>query len=495
MDDLSGFCCWNVACRDYSKRGTGNLSVTSRYGPDKARRMLRCRTCKARFSERKGTALFGAHLDPAKAEAVLSHTAAGVGVRGTGRLCDVHRDTVSRYRRLIRKESRREPPKVRSVAVFLETSHAYARENLHGIRSYLRQHRSWKIRFSEQGRGVEPPPWLVRWKGDGILARMENDRLASAIAATGLPVVDVSCYRLLPSMPSVEPDPIELARLAVDHLVERGLKSFGFCGVPGIPWSDLRGEAFARLVAEAGYECNVYVTNATHQPIASSWNIDKTAIARWVRSLPKPVGVLGAWDGCALQVLEVCRNLNVSVPDEVAVLGVDDDELLCDLADPPLSSIKSSAFRIGYRAASLLDEMMAGQEVSREIEFVRPGGVVVRQSTDLLAIQDQPISEAMRFIRDHSCEGIGVDDILDVVPVSRRMLESRFKAIVGYTPHEAIVRIQLRRVRELLTETDLSLTAIAQMSGFNYLNYMCSFFKKRTGLTPGEFRAQNRART
>ncbi|SIN79426.1 transcriptional regulator, AraC family [Singulisphaera sp. GP187] len=498
MADLSHFCCWNSQCPDYSKTGVGNLSITSRYGPDQERRMLRCRTCKTRFSERKGTPLFGAHLDSPTAESVLGHLVEGRGIREAGRLSGVHRDTVARYRRLIEDQVGSIPRlkmkrKVLNVALFLETSHSYARETLHGIRSYVREHGPWKFRFSEQGRGVEPPPWLARWKGDGILARMENDRLARAIDETGLPVVDVSCYRLLRTMPSVEPDPVEIARLAVDHLLERGLKHFGFCGVPGVPWSDLRGSSFARSLAEAGHDCHLFRRTVV-QPISSSWNIDKTAIARWIRSLPKPVGILGAWDGCALQVLEVCRNLNVAVPDEVAVLGVDNDDLLCDLADPSLSSIKCSAHQIGYHAASLLGQMMAGADVPPDIAMVRPAGVVARQSTDLFAIDDHLVSDALRFIRDHACEGIQVCDVLKIVPLSRRVLETRFKSAVGYTPHEAIVRLQLRSIKELLTETNLSLATIATKSGFNHLNYMCKLFKQKTGFTPGEYRARNRSK-
>lgn len=496
MEDLSAFCCWNAACPDRGKKGAGNLSVSSRYGRNQSRRMLRCRTCKGRFSERRGTPLFGAHLESQTADSVLKNLARGCGVREASRLSGVHRDTVARYRRLAEDEAGLVPRLKRkrkplNVALFLETSHSYARETLHGIRSYVRENGPWKFRFSEQGRGVEPPPWLAHWKGDGILARMENERLAQAIHETGLPVVDVSCYRHLPSMPSVEPDPVEIARLAVEHLLERGIKNFGFCGVPGVPWSDLRGSSFARLVAEAGYHCQLFQRTSA-QPASSSWNIDKAAIARWIRSLPKPVGILGAWDGCALQVLEACRNHNIAVPDEVAVLGVDDDDLLCDLADPSLSSIKCSARQIGYHAASLLGRMMAGEEVPRVIAMIRPGGVVARQSTDLLAIDDQLVSEALRFIRDHACEGIQVCDVLKITPLSRRVLESRFKSAAGFTPHEAIVRHQLRRVKELLIETELSLATIASRSGFNHLNYMCKLFKQRTGSTPGEFRAKNR---
>ena len=380
----------------------------------------------------------------------------------------------------------------RNVAALIETSNAFARQTLHGVRQYMREHGRWTIRFNEQGRGSEPPSWLRAWKkADGILAHIENKSLAKAVAETGKPAVDVGGCRLLPSVPSVEVDPEAIARLAAEHLLERGFRHFAYCGVSSLPWSELRGHHFARLIAEAGHETVVYKP-ATQHALFDPWKNDQASVVKWIQGLPKPVGVLAAWDGCALQILEACRQQGVSVPDDVAVLGVDDDELLCDLADPPLSSVANSAFRIGYRAAALLDQMMAGEDVASGVHSTQPEGIVTRQSTDVLAVDDKMVSEAVQFIRKHACHGASVEDVLAQVPMTRRVLEARFKAFFGHTLHEELVQAKLRRVKELLTQTDLSLATLARQSGFNHVAYMCALFKQRMGVTLGEYRAKNR---
>ena len=377
------------------------------------------------------------------------------------------------------------------MALLIEMSNAHSRGILHGIRRYIREHEPWVIRFSEQGRGSEAPRWLGPWRGDGIIARITNDRIAAVVARKRLPVVDVGNVGLAPLLPSVETDNQTIARLAAEHLLERGLKHFGYCGVAGIRTSTVRGDHFARCLAEAGNGCSLYQPAETPARI-DPWRSDSAGIARWIRALPKPAGVLAAWDGCAVQILQVCRRIGVAVPDELAVVGVDDDELLCDLADPPLTSIATDVHQIGYRAAELLDRMMAGQEVPCGAQSIRPLGVVTRQSTDMLAFEDRDVSLALRFIREHACHAIRVEDVLKVVPLTRRVLESRFKRLLGRTPHDEIVRMQLRRVNELLVETDLPLKSIAARTGFTHVQYLIAAFKKKVGLTPGAYRTRNR---
>jgi LacI family transcriptional regulator len=375
------------------------------------------------------------------------------------------------------------------VALLIEMSNAYSRGILHGIRRYIREHGPWTILFSEQGRGSPSPTWLDHWQGDGIIARITNERTASAVAAKRLPVVDVGNIGFVPSLPSVETDNEAIARLAAEHLLGRGLRHFGYCGVAGIRTSAARGEHFARALAAAGHACQLYHPAPTRQP-ADPWKSDDAGIARWIQAMPRPAGILAAWDGCAVQVLRVCRRIGVAVPDELAVLGVDNDELLCDLADPPLSSIATDLHEVGYRAAELLDRMMAGAEVPAGPRRIRPHGVMARQSTDMLAIEDRSVSEALRFIRERACHAIKVADVLEVVPLTRRALEGRFKRLVGRTPHEEIVRAKLRRVEEMLIGTDLPLKSIAARAGFNNAQYMISAFKKQTGVTPGHYRAR-----
>jgi LacI family transcriptional regulator len=190
--------------------------------------------------------------------------------------------------------------------------------------------------------------------------------------------------------------------------------------------------------------------------------------------------------------LDACRRLGVGVPDEVAVLGVDNDEVLCELAAPPLSSIIPNTHRTGYEAAALLEQMMAGRKMAGETHLIPPSGLATRQSTDALAIEDTNVAQAVRFIREHACQGIRVQDVIRAVPQARRLLESRFRKLLGRTPHEEIIRVQLNRVKQLLVETDLSLSEIATRTGFAHVEYLSVVFKNKAGTPPSQYRAKNR---
>jgi LacI family transcriptional regulator len=379
------------------------------------------------------------------------------------------------------------------VALLIETSNAYARGLLHGIRAYIREHRSWSIYLGEQRRGEPAPGWLRQWHGDGIIARIENRAIARAVLATGLPAIDVSAARHVPNIPYVETDDEAIARLAAEHLLQRRFRHFGFCGVSPFNWSTWREQHFQQVLAEAGHDCCVY-RHARGPGRAVPWEREKAELAAWVLGLPKPVGVMAAYDIRGREVLDVCRQVGVKVPDELAVIGVDNDELLCDLADPPLSSVIPDPRRTGYEAAQLLDAMMAGDRVAPVAHLIKPLGIATRESTDVLATNDTEFSAAARFIRAHATEGIGVEDVLRVVPLSRRVLESRFKRLLGRTPHEEILRVRMERVKELLAETDLSLTAIAHRTGFTHVEYLSVAFKRETGLPPSAYRDHVRAR-
>jgi LacI family transcriptional regulator len=379
------------------------------------------------------------------------------------------------------------------VALLVETSNAYARELLHGIRAYIRENRPWSIYLAEHGRGDAPPAWLRDWPGDGIIARVETPHIAAAVAAAKLPVVDVSAARLMPRAPWLETDDHAIARVAADHLRERGFQHFGYCGDQRFNWSNWRSEAFIKYLAADGFQAQVHHTKGGKRGSAS-WEADLRGIEKWIRALPKPAGVFACYDIQGLLVLEACRRLGVAIPDEVAVLGVDNDELLCDLADPPLSSVIPNVRRTGHEAAALLDRLMRGEKVTVGGRLFEPLGVATRQSTDVIAVDDPHVSRAVRFIRQHACDGITVADVLKAAPLSRRVLEQRFRKLLGRTPHDQILAVKLDRVKRLLAETDLPLTVIAERTGFQHEEYLSVVFKKQTGETPSEFRAAKSAR-
>ena len=378
---------------------------------------------------------------------------------------------------------------MKRVALLIESSNAYGRGLLLGVVTYARAHRPWSCDFVEQGRRDTPPKWLGYWDRDGIIARIENRRIAAAIARSGLPTVDISAARLVPELPWVETNDAAIAQLAAEHLLGSGVRHFGFCGDARFNWSKWRGEQFVSAVKEAGYECAVYQPKELNQTRVEE---QIARIAAWLRSLPKPVGIMACYDIRAQQVLAACREAHVPVPDDVAVIGVDNDELLCELCAPPLSSVQCNQQFAGYEAARLLDRMMSGQRVAPTAHLIDPLRVVVRQSSNVLAVHDADVARAMQFIREQACKGIDVSDVLREVPVSRRVLEERFRRLLGSSPHEEIVRARLERVKQLLIDTNLTLAQIARQTGFEHAEYLSVAFKREIKTLPGRFRRSAR---
>lgn len=373
------------------------------------------------------------------------------------------------------------------VALLIETSNAYARGLLRGVVSYTREHQPWSLYLSEHNRGDQPPAWLADWDGHGIIARIENEEIAKALRKVSVPIVDMSAARLLPSLPWFETDDGAIANLAAEHLLERGFKHFGYAGDARFNWSKWRAEHFENSLRAAGCSCSVFNPGPNARPEEMVENL-----AQWIRALPKPVGVFACYDFLGQQVLDACRRLHVAVPDEVGVIGVDNDELLCELSEPPLTSVIPNTHRTGYEAAALLDAMMRGKIVRGETNLIPPLGVATRQSTDVLVIDDRNIARAAHFIRRNACSGINVSDVLRAVPQSRTRLERGFKRYFGRTPHEEILRTRLHRVKELLVETDLSLEQIAERTAFFHVEYLSVAFRREIGIPPSQFRAQNR---
>jgi LacI family transcriptional regulator len=384
------------------------------------------------------------------------------------------------------------------VALLIESSRAYGRGLLVGIARYVREQGPWAIFLQERSLGDLSPGWLRRWEGDGVIARVENRPMAQAIRRLDLPAVDLRF--LLPDLdlPSVRTDDGAIARLASEHLLERGFRHFAFCGFNGADYSDIRRDKFRQRITQAGYSCQVFEDPQSPR-LAGTLEYEEHGlkyedrVARWLKDLPKPAGLMACNDIRGQQVLNACRAVGVTVPDELAVLGVDNDDVLCELSDPPLSSIVPNSERIGYEAALLLDRMMGGQKAPAQPVFVEPAGVVTRRSTEVLAIDDRHIASAVRFIREHACEGIDVSDVLGAVPLSRSALERRFSGALGRSPKEEILRVRLSRARQLLAETKFSMALIAEKIGLEHPEYFNVIFKKKVGLTPGQFRTQSRS--
>jgi LacI family transcriptional regulator len=380
-------------------------------------------------------------------------------------------------------------PATRHVALLIEATNAYARGLLHGVAQYTHERGRWTVYFELHSLEDPPPKWLKNWKGDGILARLGNRRMARAVLDVGVPVVELRRILTLDGVPAIGPDHEAVARLAAEHLRERGFRQFGVCGLPrGVdPPLDHRVDAFAQNLKDAGLPCSTFRAQR-----GDSLAQEQRHMARWIRSLPKPVGVMTCNDTRGLQLLRVCVTIGVAVPDQVAVIGAGNDDCMCSLSHPPLSSVDLAPETIGYEAASLLDRMMAkGQPAAQDI-YVPPRGIITRASTDVLATADQAVSKAVGFIRARACDDIVVGDVLNHVSLSRSALEPKLKQVIGRTIHQEIRRVQIERAKALLATTDLPTKQIASQTGFHHVQYLTRVFHKVTGQTPVIYRKKMR---
>lgn len=375
------------------------------------------------------------------------------------------------------------------VALLIEMSGIYGRQILDGIARYVRSHRPWSVFLEQRELRAPPPPWLLRAQWDGILCRSTDRRLARTLLKRKIPTIDLNDIYGDLGLLRIWSDHREIGRIGAEHLLERGFQHFAFCGFAKETWSDLRCEGFVKTIRAARHSCELYRSpcSGSHAP---EWTADQENIGRWISGLPKPVGLMACNDVRGQQVLNACRSVGVAVPEEVAVVGVDNEKVLCELCEPPLSSVAPNPERIGYEAAELLDRLMAGDALPMDERLIAPIGVVVRQSTDVLGIADPEIAAAVQYIREHACSGVTMRDVVGHLAVSRSLLERRFRKFVGRSPQEEIRLVRLKRAKQLLTETDLTLDAIAKLAGYIHPEYMSVVFKRMTGQTPGEFRRQ-----
>ncbi len=378
------------------------------------------------------------------------------------------------------------------VALIIETSSVYGRQLLAGVTRYMHTHAPWSVFLEQRGLTEKTPSWLNDWQGEGILSRATTPALAQKLLRRSIATVDLTDIYGDQGLPRIWSDDEQIGRLAAEHLLERGFHHFAYCGFTGHVWSQRRRDGFLARAGATGDRQHVY-ESAWGGPLAHEWEHEQDQIATWLASLPKPIGIMSANDLRGQHVLDACKRVGIAVPEEAAIIGCDNDELLCRLCDPPLSSVVPNPEQIGFEAAGLLQELMEARGKTRRLleqarREIAPVGVVTRQSTDVLAIADANLAAARKFIRENACAGTTVDDVLRQVPISRSMLERGFRQFLGRSPHAEIRLVQLKRVRELLAETDLPLERIAYLTGFTHPEYLSVVFKRELGETPGQYR-------
>lgn len=382
------------------------------------------------------------------------------------------------------------------VAVCIDKSRTYGRKVLQGIADYAETVGRWSLHIDPEATGSYSADWLDNWRGDGILAYVESAATARRLRASRIPAVEVFGHHLDLQLPQVGNDDDAIGAMAAEHLLACRLRHFAFCGYQKELWSERRRSGFERTIARQQLPVRHFFSRRRGATLAVSQR-DREQLMDWLRELRKPVGIMACSDRQGLRILDACRRLKIAVPEEVAVIGVDNDEETCRLADPPLSSVKDNGRKVGFEAARLLDQLMAhpGESTARAPALIPPLGIAIRRSTEVTAVDDPLIAMALRHIRENSAAGLRVDDLLTRFNISRSALYRRFRDAVNKSPHEEILRVQLERAKRLLDENDFTLEHIAELSGFQHSEYLSVAFKRELGMTPGEYRRRLRTGT
>ena len=361
---------------------------------------------------------------------------------------------------------------------------------LRGIAQCQQVHQDWSVQIDERTRTPAEIRWHLAQGWHGAISCNTTPELVAACAEFRLPLVALDDAPRHEGVSRIRSDHAAVGAMGAECFLDRGFASFAFVGGEERAWAAERRAGFAEAVRLAHREPVFFASQSDVTDRARSEG--DARLLEWLVSLPKPVGVMACDDRTALQVLEAARCAGLHVPDEVAVLGADNDIALCELAVPSLSSVDPGTSQLGFLAAEHLHRRLVDPSVPACDRRIDPAGVVCRRTTDVLAIPDRAVAATVRYIAEHACEGVTVDEILPHVGASRSQLERKFRRYLGRSPQGEIRRVQILRIRQLLADTDLPLKRIAELTGFEYMEYMCVVFRRLTGETMGAYRRQRR---
>lgn len=383
------------------------------------------------------------------------------------------------------------------VILLIERARAYGQGLLRGIARYAGIYGPWLPRMEPEFYRLsrrQSREWMTESETDGVIAHVADAQVIESIMNMGVPAIIAGIREPAADAHAVVTDDDAIGQMAVDYFLDRGFRRVAYCGLDDMYWSRQRGEAFRNKSVQAGCEARIY-----EQPTKKGLRTDegeRPVLADWLRSLPKPTALLACNDDRGKQVLAACKIAALDVPDEIAILGVDNDSLVCELEYPQLSSIALSVEAAGYAAATLLGDLMAGRKIGQEREriVVSPLYIVERQSTDVLATEDREVAAGLRFIREHVTMSMQVGDVAEAAALSRRALQQRFRQVLGRSIHDEIKRTQIDHMARMLVNTNLSIGEIARVLQCTELKNIARYFRRRTGLTPAQYRKKHSAR-
>jgi LacI family transcriptional regulator len=373
------------------------------------------------------------------------------------------------------------------IALAFPVGLAFLERLIRGILDYSQQKAAWS--FARLPEAISPSiHWLRHWQGDGAFVLITNPIDARIARSLPFPVVNLAGHLANPGVPSVTVDHWATGRLAAEHLLERRFRRFGFYGTRGKWFSEERREGFRKTVLRAGGTCDVLEVGDLLHP-RSKWTDHEAELEHWLRGLKRPAGILASTDLRAVMVLEVSQRMGLRVPEDIALMGVDNDVVACELAQPTLSSVSRNDWQTGWKAARLMDQLVRGVPVRPGPIRVPPDGVIQRRSTETLAIDDVQMATLAQFVHASLHLPFGVERLLEQTSLPRRQLERRFRQTLGCSPYEFINRQRIERAKQLLAaRCKRTLSAIAAACGFRELRRFRKVFSRLTGVTPAEFR-------
>jgi LacI family transcriptional regulator len=381
--------------------------------------------------------------------------------------------------------------KIKRIALLMGHDIGYCRGVLHGIHAYAIHRADWV--FHDAPPAMETLGPLREWQPHGIIAHLFDAAFVHCVLALKKPLVNVTSTFLDLPAAMVDVDNRLAGRMAAEHFLDRGFRNYGFFGSAWTGFSKQREEGFRERLVAAGFRLTSCYAEYLPRPSAgSSWKMQDRVVRDWLLAIEKPAAILASNDYPARRLADMCCQLKLRVPEDVALLGIDNDELDCRLANPPLSSVVNPAEKIGFEAAFMLDQLMSGKQLPQATLFVPPTHIVTRQSSDIFAIADPDVSAAVAFIAARATENIGVSDVVEKVAMARRGLERRFRKLLGRSIHQEIQRVRIDRAKYLLAETDLPIATVANRSGFSTPQRLAAVFRQVTSEPPVAYRQRSR---
>jgi len=373
------------------------------------------------------------------------------------------------------------------IALLLESSHEFGRGLMSGFIQYSRVHGPW-IFFKKTGGRARRWPSLTEWQPDGIVMRLKDE--IPPAPAIGIRNKRTGSLEPGPQWPRIVGNNQAFGRMAAEHFLERKFRHFAFCSHAERPWLLSRGRAFTESIAEAGFQAYVY--NDLYKRHYNNWVMEEKNLIKWLKTLPMPIGIMASSDDRAQELIEAAHGIGYRIPEDVAILGIDNDRFICESCVPELSSIALDFERAGYEAACLLERLMSGKETMKGQKIViQPSHIVTRRSTDVWVIDDPVVTDALRYIRENIRKPLQATDVAKGISVSRSCLYSRFLKVLGRSVYDDIRKARVQAISGFLVNTNLSIEEISAAFGYGSSAHFSRYFKTTTGMTPSAYRQKH----